>query len=292
MGAWSMDEACKDTPGSLDLARGPASAWAPAARAGRSLKGQEKPQGQAVAEGSVVWPRPPWGCGRGPGERGALGPKTHRKQGQGGCLQARGLEAMARHWAAAPGPQGHSWSRVGPGVTLVQPARPRRLGGGLRSRSALGLEVRAAAAVAAPAHIPAILSSRRPAPPPPQPVLRQVRSSPHPSARRRMTCTGSLTSKADGHAPEGTQPASPPLLSRPQVGAWGRLPAPLKANGSSCSSGRFKLRSQATATGTLTPTAGGAGRAQGSTCARRAWPAQWPHCPLARGRVLKRPRRL
>lgn len=59
----------KDTPGSLDLARGPArGAWAPAARAGRSLKGaegQEKPQGQAVRLEGWWWPRPPWGCGRG-----------------------------------------------------------------------------------------------------------------------------------------------------------------------------------------------------------------------------------
>ena len=42
----------EDAPGSLDLAHGPArGAWAPAAQAGRSLKGaerREKPRGQAV----------------------------------------------------------------------------------------------------------------------------------------------------------------------------------------------------------------------------------------------------
>lgn len=54
----------------------------------------------------------------------------------------------------------------------------------------------------------------------------------------------------------------------------GTSPAPLKANGSSRSSGRFKLGGVRPArTGTLTPTQMGAwAGAQGSTCARRAGP--------------------
>lgn len=59
----------EDAPGSLDLAHGPArGAWAPAAQAGRSLKGaerREKPRGQAVRLEGWWWPRPPWGCRRG-----------------------------------------------------------------------------------------------------------------------------------------------------------------------------------------------------------------------------------
>lgn len=121
----------KDTPGSLDLARGPArGAWAPAARAGRSLKGARKAPRPGCEAGGLVVAEATLGLREGDQVREEhLAPRHtgSRVKGAACRLSRAGGDGQAPA-AAAPGATGTQLVPGRPWSDTVQPARPWEAG--------------------------------------------------------------------------------------------------------------------------------------------------------------------